>query len=233
MCSLGDQDADKHQCFWWEQGIAPAKGSAPFADPGLWRFGLGPHNFFHFPPQGSEDLIPVKLALMAEKPKLHKANFLSYDLSNTRLLPPNRNFACLYKPAILQPKDFSPSRAFQLRSTTRLRQQEHHIRATCSSRKSDHFPNACGFRWWHEIWVSHQSSPCQRLRNVITSPSCGCYSFIFADSRCIPSCSRSLLHNTEQWEGEDAFQTPQNYQLVPEIEKLCDYVAGRLTSVSA
>ena len=189
--------------------------------------------FLYFPLQGSEDPIPVKLALMAEKPKLHKANFLSYDLFNTRLHPSNRNFASLYKPAILQPKHFSPSRAFQLDSATRLRQQEHHMRATCSSRKSDNFPNVCGFRWRCEIWVSHQSSPPQQLTNVVTSPSCGCYSFIFADSRCIPRYSQSLLNNTTQRKGEGAFQTPQNDQLVPEIEKPCDYVARRLTSVSA
>lgn len=123
----------------------------------LWRFGLQPSNFFHFPPQGSEDPILVKLALMAEKPKLHKENLLSYDFSNTRLQPSNRNFASLYKLAILQPKHFSHSRALQLHSATRLRYHKHHVRATRSSRKSDNFPNACGFRWWCEIWVSHQS----------------------------------------------------------------------------
>lgn len=123
----------------------------------LWRFGLQPSNFFHFPPQGSEDPILVKLASMAEKPKLHKENLLSYDFSNTRLHPSNRNFASLYKLAILQPKHFSHSRALQLHSATRLRYHKHHVRATRSSRKSDNFPNACGFRWWCEIWVSHQS----------------------------------------------------------------------------
>lgn len=82
--------------------------------------------FLYCCPQRSEDPIPVKLALMAEKPKLHKANFLQYY---------NRNLSCLREPAVLKPKRFSPSRAFQLRSATSVRQQEHHIRATCSSRK--------------------------------------------------------------------------------------------------
>lgn len=91
-----------------EENEAPAKGSVPDCGDLVWDHPI------YFSPQGSEDPIPVKMALMAEKPKLHKANFLSYELSSTGLHPSNRNFACLYKPAILQPKLFSPSGAFQL-----------------------------------------------------------------------------------------------------------------------
>lgn len=50
----------------------------------LWRFGLGPTDFCHFSPWGSEDPIPVRLSRMAEKPKLHKANFtISPTLDST------------------------------------------------------------------------------------------------------------------------------------------------------
>lgn len=90
--------------------------------------------FLYFPLQGSEDPMPVKLAIMAEKAKIHQVNFLGYDLPSIGLYPLNRNFACLYQPAILQPKHFSSSRTFQLHPATSVRQQEHRVRATCSSR---------------------------------------------------------------------------------------------------
>lgn len=52
--------------------------------------------FLYFPLQRSEDIIPVKLALKAERTKIQQVNFLRYDLSNTGLYPLSRNFACLY-----------------------------------------------------------------------------------------------------------------------------------------
>lgn len=90
--------------------------------------------FLYFSLQGSEGPIPVKLALMAERVKIHPVNFLGYDLSNTGLYPLNRNFACLYQLAVLQPKHFSPSSTFQLHPASCVRQWEHHVRAACSSR---------------------------------------------------------------------------------------------------
>lgn len=100
----------------------------------LWRFGLRQRYFSTSLCKGSEDPIPVKLTLKVDRTKIKQVNFLGYDLSNTGLYSLNRIFACLYWPAILQPKHFSPSRTFQLYPDTWVRQQEHRVRATCLSR---------------------------------------------------------------------------------------------------
>ena len=151
----------------------------------LWRFGLGAPNFFHFPPQGSEDSILVKPAWTAKKNFIKWIFWVMISPILDSTLP--TEMLLVYT----NPQSYSLS-VWHLQELCSHAQDEHPIRTTCPPGQSDNFPNVHGFWLGCGSWVSHQSDPPQRLRNVVTSPSCGCYSFIFAGSRCIPSYSQSF-----------------------------------------
>lgn len=106
--------------------------------------------------------------------KLHNANFLSYDFSHIRLNPCDRSFPCLYN---LQSHSLNFSHLPQHSSFIQPREGGSKIIASETLHPA---PSMHGFR----RWVTHPSH-CQWLRSVIVSPSCGCYSFIPADSHCL------------------------------------------------
>lgn len=132
---------------------------------------------------------------------------------------PTETLLVYINPAILQSKYFSPSRALQLHSATRLKEQEHHSRTTCSPRKPDNFPNVCGFRWRCEIWVSHQRSPPSAAEERGHISILWLLEFRLRREPLHPQRRSELIAQHCHGKGEDTSQTPQNHQLVPEIEK--------------
>lgn len=113
--------------------------------------------FLYFLLQGSEDIIPVKLALKAEKTKVQQVNFLGCDL-------PIQDFT-LWAEILLvyinqQSCSLNTSHPQELSSYTEL--PEWGSESTVSEQPvhpgdSDNFPHLSGFGW--QSCVSHQSIP--------------------------------------------------------------------------
>lgn len=135
--------------------------------------------------------------------KLHNANFLSYDFSHIRLNPCDRSFPCLYN---LQSHSLNFSHLPQHSSFIQPRDGGS---KSIASETLHPAPSMHGFRWW----VTHPSH-CQWLRSVIVSPSCGCYSFISADSHCLYLQSEPVSQHCAVG-GERYFPDPLKRSALP------------------